>query len=294
MRELTGQHKGPLVLLHGGAGPQDPRSGGAGEAAKELAAIAQEAAARLATESGQELVRFCIKAMEDAERFNAGRGSALQADGLARQTAAFMAGGSQTFSGVIGATYVDNPIDLAIYGQGQASRVVAPPGTELLARQAGTPIRMNLTPRRLERFVERVQRSETQWDTVGCVLRCAKGELWAGTSTGGRGFEFPGRVSDSGTVAGNYASRYAAVSATGIGEEIVDDALAARFETRIRDGMALVATNQKCLSEAESAGRRYGWIAVDGNEGWALAHTTPNMPAVVWGPGGAVWVSSSS
>ena len=51
--------------------------------------------------------------------------------------------------------------------------------------------------------------------------------LAAGTSTGGRGFEYPG-VTDSATVAGNYASRFAAISATGIGEEIVDDALAAR------------------------------------------------------------------
>ena len=40
-------------------------------------------------------------------------------------------------------------------------------------------------------------------------------QIYAGTTTGGRGSEEPGRVSDSATVAGNYASYAAGVSATG-------------------------------------------------------------------------------
>ena len=43
------------------------------------------------------------------------------------------------------------------------------------------------------------------------------GYISAGTSTGGVGGEIPGRVSDSPTVAGNYANEFAGVSATGIG-----------------------------------------------------------------------------
>jgi isoaspartyl peptidase/L-asparaginase-like protein (Ntn-hydrolase superfamily) len=39
-------------------------------------------------------------------------------------------------------------------------------------------------------------------------LRCfdQNGKIAAATSTGGKGFEVPGRISDSATVAGNYAN----------------------------------------------------------------------------------------
>ena len=43
-----------------------------------------------------------------------------------------------------------------------------------------------------------------------------KGHLAVATSTGGKGFEIPGRVSDSATVAGNYANLNCAISCTGV------------------------------------------------------------------------------
>jgi L-asparaginase len=52
--------------------------------------------------------------------------------------------------------------------------------------------------------------------TVG--LRCFQiktGKIAAATSTGGKGFEVPGRISDSATVAGNYANPFCGVSLTG-------------------------------------------------------------------------------
>jgi L-asparaginase len=101
--------------------------------------------------------------------------------------------------------------------------------------------------------------------------------LVAGTSTGGRGFEFPGRVSDSATVAGNYASPFAAISATGIGEEIVDDALCARIETRVRDGLSLEDAGRRTFEEAKASGHRYGWIACDSRGYWCVAHTSEQM-----------------
>ena len=123
------------------------------------------------------------------------------------------------------------------------------------------------------------------FDTVGCLIRTAEGNLYAGTSTGGRGFEFPGRVSDSATVAGNYASDFAAVSATGTGEEIVDDAVSARLETRCRDGASLKAAVQKSIVEATGRKRSYGFIAVTPNGDFAAAHTTPSMTFAVFGEG---------
>src|SRR6185369_12145738 len=75
--------------------------------------------------------------------------------------------------------------------------------------------------------------------TVGVVVLDQDGKLAAGTSTGGSAMNRPERVSDSATVAGNYASQFAAISCTGIGEEIVSDGVAVRLETRIRDGSSL-------------------------------------------------------
>jgi L-asparaginase len=83
-------------------------------------------------------------------------------------------------------------------------------------------------------------------------------------------------------VAGTYASRFAAVAATGIGEEIIDDALAARLESRVRDGAPLAVASDRCFREAVRRKRAYGWLGVD-RRAWCVAHTTRAMPYVVIG-----------
>jgi L-asparaginase len=285
MRELYGQYNEPLVLLHGGAGGQDPKSSEAlAKASEALRLIAHKACSDLrAGVSPQDIVVSCLQAMECDEQFNAGRGAALQADGQARLTAALMNGSLGTFSGVIGATHINHPSLLAKHLQSQRARVLSSPGTELLARQLGLPVESSLSRKRVEQWQTRFLSGETFCDTVGVVVRTRTGDLFAGTSTGGRGYEFPGRVSDSATVAGTYASPFAAISATGIGEEIVDDALSARLETRCRDGLSLEEASKRCFLEAIDRKRSYGWIAVDRKGCWGIAHTTPAMSFIVCG-----------
>lgn len=285
MGELYGQCEEPLVLLHGGAGSQDPKSPQALEKASEsLEKIAKEACSLLqGGATPMDTVLFCLKAMEIDEKFNAGKGAALQADGQARLTAAIMNGPLGTFSGVIGATYLIHPSILANHLQKEKSRVLSHPGTELLARKLGLPVDSPLCKKTVEKWQNRASVEDKFYDTVGVIVRTATGELFAGTSTGGRGYEFPGRVSDSATVAGTYASPYAAVSATGIGEEIVDDALAARLETRCRDGMNMEEASRKCFHEATERKRSYGWIGLDQRGSWSVVHTTPSMSFGVYG-----------
>ena len=138
--------------------------------------------------------------------------------------------------------------------------MISQPGVQTLASDLNLADEDLATQEQLESW--RRRKEVGGFDTVGCVVRSPSGQLAAGTSTGGRSFEFPGRVRDSATVAGNYASAVVAVSATGIGEEIVDDALAARLETRCRDGMPLEQAARRCFDEAVARGRTYGWIAV--------------------------------
>lgn len=288
MLQFYGQCNGPLLLLHGGAGSQDPRGKELQTAVAELRRIAKRGIERLGVGvNGLDVVAFCLQEMEASEVFNAGRGAALQADGQARLTAALMDGTRQTLSGVIGATAIIHPSNLARKLQTSDARVISSPGVELLARKLGIPVENALTQERVDRWYEQFKTSKDKaYDTVGCVVRAVNGSLFSGTSTGGRGFEFPGRVSDAATVAGTYASKFAAMSATGTGEEIVDDALCARVETRCRDGLSLEASTRKTFEEAERLSRSYGLIAADAAGNYAVCHTTPSMSYVAFGPKG--------
>lgn len=279
MQQLYGQGEGIIILLHGGAGGQDPRGSAAIKKATDaLRAITQKALAQLA--DGRvplDVATWCIEAMEDDPQFNAGYGSALQADGVARLTAALMDGQTSTFSGVMGCTHLVHPSRIARQLQTREARVLGDPGCQLMARELGLPVSSPVTPKRAEAWLKKVPPPETGYDTVGAVIRSASGALVAASSTGGRGFEYPGRLSDSATVAGTYASPYAAICATGVGEQIIDDALAARIETRRRDGMALEQASRAAFAEATAHQRHYGWIAADREGHWGVAHVTPSM-----------------
>ena len=275
MQLLAGTSQGPVLIVHGGAPSRILEPEKVLSAARSLEAIAENCFRELASRSACEVVVCALEALELDPQFNAGVGAAIQSDGEVRVSAAVMDGSRQSFSGVINALSVKHPSVIALSLQERRSRVISQPGVQALARELDLPEEDLATPEQLETFRQR--KEVGGFDTVGCVVRNARGELAAGTSTGGRSFEFPGRVSDSATVAGNYASEIVAVSATGIGEEIVDDALAARLETRCRDGMPLEQAARRCFDEAIARGRTYGWIAVHRNGDWVSAHTTPTM-----------------
>jgi len=110
--------------------------------------------------------------------------------------------------------------------------------------------------------------------TVGAVACAADGELWACTSTGGRGHEAVGRISDSPTPAGNYACPAVALSATGFGEQILDLNLCGRIATRVLDGASLTDALARSFDEATAHGALVGVIAVTPAGEVGYAHTT--------------------
>jgi L-asparaginase len=83
------------------------------------------------------------------------------------------------------------------------------------------------------------------------------------TSTGGKGFELVGRISDSATVAGNYVNSFCGVSLTGVGEDIVSNATAAKIVTRVTDGFSLQDAFAKTFSELLPYDGFAGAIAID-------------------------------
>ena len=102
------------------------------------------------------------------------------------------------------------------------------------------------------------------------TLRCA----WARTSTGGRGHEAVGRVSDTPTPAGNYASGEVAISATGFGEQILDLNVAGRIATRVTDGLSLEESLRRTFDVVHLHKGLLGVIALTREGVVGYAHST--------------------
>jgi L-asparaginase len=110
--------------------------------------------------------------------------------------------------------------------------------------------------------------------TIGVVVLDGQGGLAAGTSTGGKGFERIGRVSDSAMPAGNYATKFAGISCTGIGEDIIDECLAARIVVRVTDGLSLADAFARSFAEAQQHQRDLGAIGIDATGAIAWGKTS--------------------
>ncbi|MEY2857989.1 MAG: hypothetical protein RLZZ74_2301, partial [Cyanobacteriota bacterium] len=230
-------------------------------------------------------VRGC-QLLEDQPIFNAGTGSVLQSDGQIRMSAALMDGANQRFSGVINVSRVRHPIELAEFLQREDDRVLADYGAKELLRELSVPIYDPLVEIRLQEWIQERNDNfdksmagvvaedalihEPRKGTIGVVALDSQGNVSAGTSTGGKGLERIGRVSDSAMPAGNYADASAGVSCTGIGEDIIEECLAAKIVIRVTDGMTLPEAMKKSMTESRSRNRDLGAIAIaaDGTICW--------------------------
>jgi len=239
----------PKVIIHGGffseSHTNQETKRGKQEALKEIVA---KSYAYLQENSAVDTVVYTISLLEDCELFNAGLGSQIQSDGKIRLSASLMDGYTKKFSGVVNIENVKNPIQVAKELLPLADRVLSGEGALRFARDRGFGFYDPEIPQRRQEYERRVEES-LRLGTVGCVALDQDGHLAAGTSTGGKGFEIPCRVSDSATVAGNYANDFAAISCTGVGEDIVSGALAAKIVTRVTDGFSLKEASDKTFAE---------------------------------------------
>jgi L-asparaginase len=225
-----------------------------------------------------EAVVYAVALLEDSELFNAGTGSQIQSDGKIRLSASLMDGKNMRFSGVINIEEVKNPICIAEKLLGYDDRVLSGKGAQNFARENGFGYYNPETPQRRKEYEKKLSDS-IRMGTVGCVALDALGNLAAATSTGGKGFEIPGRVSDSATTAGNYANAFAAISCTGVGEDIVSGAVASNIVTRVTDGMPLAAATEKTLSELKPYD---GFAGVIGISATGEIYHSDTHPYMVW------------
>lgn len=252
------------LIIHGGFFSESSQSNDTKIAKQQaLSRIAKESYEYLKTHTALQTIVYAVELLENDELFNAGIGSQIQSDGKIRMSASLMDGLTQKFSGVINIEDVKNPIRIAEKLFTYDDRVLGGEGAISFARANGfEKFSTELPQRRLEYEAKLKSKG---LGTVGCVALDANGNIAAATSTGGKGFEMVGRISDSATSAGNFANAYCGVSCTGVGEDIVSNAVATKIVTRVTDGMTMKQAYDKTFAELKEIDGFAGAIAIDKN-----------------------------
>lgn len=267
------------VIIHGGFFSESITNQETKKAKQNaLAEVVSQAHLFLQTHTALETVVYTVSLLENNELFNAGYGSQIQSDGKVRLSASIMDGKTQKFSGVINLQDVKNPIEVANELLSYDDRVLSDEGALAFARDKGFEYFNPITAQRQEEYEEKLNQIHRK-GTVGCVALDENGNLAAATSTGGKGFEIPCRVSDSATVAGNFASNIAGISCTGVGEDIVSTALAAKIVTRVTDGFTLQAACDKSFEELKVFDGFAGVIGISAN---GEIYHCDSHPYMVW------------
>ena len=250
------------IIIHGGFFSESSTNNETKVAKqKALLRIVKASYEYLKTHSALETVVFAVSMLEDDALFNAGIGSQIQSDGKIRMSAALMNGETQKMSGVINIENVKNPIQVAEVLMKEDDRILGGSGATNYARQHGFEEFSTEIPQRRAEYEAKVK--SLGLGTVGCVALDKDGKIAVATSTGGKGFELVGRISDSATVAGNYANQFCGVSLTGVGEDIVSNATAAKIVTRVTDGFSLQDAFAKTFDELLPYDGFAGAIAID-------------------------------
>jgi L-asparaginase len=266
------------IIIHGGFFSESSTNFETKIAKQEaLLRIVKDSYAYLKTHSAFETVVYAVSLLEDDALFNAGIGSQIQSDGKIRMSASLMDGLSEKFSGVINIEEIKNPIQVALELMKVDDRVLGGSGATNFARKKGF---LKFSPEIPQRRLEyEAKLAATGAGTVGCVALDSNGNLAAATSTGGKGFEIPGRVSDSATVAGNYANKFCGVSLTGVGEDIVSNATATKIVTRVTDGFTIDKAFEKTFAELLPFNGFAGAIAIDK---WGNIFHQDSHPSMVY------------
>jgi L-asparaginase / beta-aspartyl-peptidase len=302
------------IALHGGAGviTPDAMTPEREAAYRDALSRAIQAGAEVLNsgQSALDAVEASIRVLEDDPLFNAGHGAVFTATGRHELDASIMDGETLKAGAVAGVSTVRYPLSLARLVMEQSPHVMMQGvGAEEFANEQGveriangalsTQRRWNSLMRTLtdqgrplpgppDGFVPQSADEEPEdkgdarkHGTVGVVARDRKGNLAAGTSTGGMTGKRFGRVGDSPVIgAGTYAdNRACAVSATGWGEYFIRLGIAQRICLRMQLAAesAQVAGDHVIHQELGPLGGDGGVIIMDPQGGVAYSFNTAGM-----------------
>jgi len=285
------------IAIHGGAGIELAKLTADEKAAYEKAlaeclAVGEKILANGGT--ALDAVEQTIRALEDEQLFNAGRGAVFNSAGKHELDASIMDGATRACGAVASVSTVRNPISLARIVMTDTKQVLLiAEGAEKLADRYPRIERVSndwfSTPERRKEWEKKQANEKAKQEardsgpaskgTVGCVALDKAGHLAAGTSTGGMTNKPLGRVGDSPIIgAGTYAEDgVCAVSCTGTGEEFIRASAAFHLAALIRyKKLPLADAAEELLTKILPADAG-GIISVDAAGNVALRHNTSGM-----------------
>ena len=250
------------IIIHGGCGAREDANTSFKDYHNHLKPIIEKSYEfLLKTDDAKKTAIYAVKLLEDDEIFNAGTGSRIQQDGQVRMSASIIDSKQNKFAGVINIQNIKNPVEVAANLLNQHNSVL---GGQQATEYAHNIMKLKeYNPITDNRWKEYLDKKKGYTGTVGAVVIDSEGTICAITSTGGAGFEYPGRVGDSPTVAGNFASKIMGISCTGIGEQILNEGVAIKVHTRVKDGMTLKQAVDKSIYESNKLNDYVGLIALD-------------------------------
>ena len=288
-----------ILVIHGGAGvwrneltPERERE------SREAMRAALMAGHGILRTNGTSLdaVEAAIRVLEDSPLFNAGKGSVLTKEGTVEMDASIMDGVSKKAGAVASVKRIRNPITTARAVMEKSPHVMmVGEGAEAFAKEQGTKLvspSYFITPFRREQW-ERAKQKEKAREkrtaeaeardaigTVGAVALDGRGNLAAGTSTGGMLNKKFGRVGDSPIIgAGTYANNATcAVSATGHGEYFIRSVVAHDVSALMEyKKMSVRAAGEEVIRKVGELGGKGGFIALDRQGNMAMPFNTEGM-----------------
>lgn len=279
--------KKAILVIHGGAGTitRDKMAPETEEAYKQALMKALMTGYGILKNGGEscEAVMAAINLMEDDPLFNAGKGAVFTSAETNELDASIMSGSDKNAGAVAGVKTIKNPINAAYevmvssphvmlsgdgadqFGSGQGLETVEPGYFH--------------TDRR-HHSLKRTQKLEKEHGTVGAVALDMKGNLCAGTSTGGMTNKKWGRIGDSPIIgAGTYADNNSCgVSCTGHGEFFIRSATAYEVAALMKyQGLPLEEAAQKSIDQTAELGGKGGLIALDTLGNVAMPFSTEGM-----------------
>jgi beta-aspartyl-peptidase (threonine type) len=292
----------PVLVIHGGAGSRGPAADRPMRRRAMLAAIKRGRDLLEAGRSALDAVTEALVVMENDPLFNAGYGSALNADGEVEMDASVMVvpfGGTGTDArsrrttaigaGAVAAIRrVANPVLLARAVMTHTPHVlIVGPAAERLASQVGISLCRPedlISERARARWQSYLERSADN-GTVGAVALDIHGQLAAATSTGGITGKLAGRVGDSAIVgAGTYVDSAGAASATGIGEAIMKVTLCREVVRMLARTSPSRAAGAAIKLLERATGWEAGVIVVDKRGRVGYAHNAQAMDVATFTP----------
>ncbi len=294
---MTATADSPIAIaIHGGAGTIS-RSTVTVEQEQAIRAKLLEAvttAYQVLENDGDSMdaVISAIKILEDSPHFNAGKGSVFTWEGKNEMDAALMDGASLDAGAISGVTNIANPIVLArLVMQNSKHVFLSGDGAVEFAIEQGlekVPDKYFFTERRWQQLQDfrndpKLAAAEPQYriGTVGAVALDRKGNLVAGTSTGGTTGKRYGRIGDSPIIgSGTYANnRSVAVSATGAGEFFIRGTVAHDISALVEyKGMTVDDAAREVIFEKLAALKGDGGvIAIDRHGNISMPFNTEGM-----------------